>query len=134
MQIQGKARFRYPYPMSVRAIRGAIQVEENSSAAIQEAVLELLPEILRANQISSDSVISVFLTCTPDLNAEFPAAFAREIGFENVPLICGVEMAVPGSLPLVLRVMLHVESPVSKTEIKHIYLRGASVLRKDLAQ
>lgn len=134
MHIRGKARFRYPYPMSVRAIRGAIQVEENSSTAIKEAVLELLPEILRANEISADAVISVFLTCTPDLNAEFPAAFAREIGFENVPLICGVEMAVPGSLPLVLRVMLHVESTKSRVEIKHIYLRGASVLRKDLAQ
>jgi chorismate mutase len=96
--------------------------------------VELLPEILKVNDLSADDVISVLLTCTPDLTAEFPAAFAREIGFENVPLICSVEMAVPGSLPLVLRVMFHVECNKSKNEIKHVYLRGASVLRKDLAQ
>ena len=120
--------------MSVRAIRGAIQVEGNSSDAIRNGVIELLPEILKANELSTSSVISVLLTCTSDLNAEFPAAFAREIGFENVPLICGVEMAVPGSLPLVIRVMCHVESEKSKEEIKHIYLRGASALRRDLAQ
>lgn len=120
--------------MSVRAIRGAIQVEENSAAAIRSGVIELLPEILKANELLVGEVISVLLTCTPDLNAEFPAAFAREIGFESVPLICGVEMAVPGSLPLVIRVMCHVESSKSKEAIKHIYLRGASALRKDLAQ
>ena len=126
--------FRYPYPMSIKAIRGAIQVTENSATAIRDGVVELLPEILKVNDLSADDVISVLLTCTPDLTAEFPAAFAREIGFENVPLICGVEMAVPGSLPLVLRVMFHVECNKSKNEIKHVYLRGASVLRKDLAQ
>ena len=131
MQIRGKACFRYPYPMSVRGIRGAIQVEENSSTAIKAAVLELLPEILRVNEISADSVISVFLTCTPDLNAEFPAAFAREIGFESVPLICGVEMDVPGAMPLVIRVMLHAELPDTAN---HVYLRGAAALRRDLAQ
>lgn len=109
-------------------------MDANSSAAIRAAVMELLPEILRSNEVSAEDVISVFLTCTPDLDAEFPAAFAREIGFENVPLICGVEMAVPGSLPLVLRVMCHVESNKPKAQIKHIYLRGASVLRRDLAQ
>ena len=106
----------------------------NTPAEIESGVRELLPAILQANAITAEEVISVLLTCTPDLNAAFPAAFAREIGFESVPLICGVEMAVPGSLPLVLRVMLHVESAKSKAEIKHIYLRGASVLRKDLAQ
>ena len=120
--------------MAVRAIRGAIQVEQNSAEAIRSGVVELLPEILRANGISANEVISVFLTCTPDLNAEFPASFAREIGFQNVPLICGVEMAVPGSLPLVLRAMFHIESDKKAEEIRHIYLRGASVLRKDLAQ
>ena len=134
MCIRRNYLIRYPYPMSVRAIRGAIQVEENSAAAIRSGVIELLPEILKANEILVGEVISVLLTCTPDLNAEFPAAFAREIGFESVPLICGVEMAVPGSLPLVIRVMCHVESSKSKEAIKHIYLRGASALRKDLAQ
>ena len=118
---------------SLKAIRGAIQVESNSAEAIESGVKELLPAILEANSISRDDVISVILTCTPDLNAAFPAAFAREIGFGAVPLLCAVEMAVPGALPLVIRVMLHAELSKS-TEISHVYLRGAAILRKDLAQ
>lgn len=127
---------------AVKAIRGAIQVEQNSAAAIESGVKELLPAILEANEITREDVISVLLTCTPDLNAAFPAAFAREIGFGAIPLLCAVEMDVPGSLPLVIRVMLHVEMDVEmdaemngkKRAINHIYLRGASSLRKDLAQ
>jgi len=117
--------------MRLRAIRGAIQVEANTPEAIASGVHELLPAILKANEIKSEDVISVILTCTPDLNAAFPAAFAREIGFGAVPLLCAVEMDVPGSLPLVIRVLLHAElgSPAN-----HIYLRGATALRKDLAQ
>lgn len=118
---------------SLKAIRGAIQVEANSAEAIESGVKELLPAILEANSISREDVISVILTCTPDLNAAFPAAFAREIGFGAVPLLCAVEMAVPGSLPLVIRVMLHAEL-ANSTEVSHIYLHGAAALRKDLAQ
>ena len=77
------------------------------------------------------SIISVILTCTPDLNAAFPAAFAREIGFGSIPLLCAVEMDVPGALPLVIRTLLHVDMDSAPN---HIYLRGATVLRKDLAQ
>ena len=103
----------------------------NTPEEIASGVKELLPAILEANSISSEDVISVLLTCTPDLNAAFPAASAREIGFGAVPLLCAVEMDVPGALPLVIRVMLHAEL---ESEAKHIYLRGASVLRKDIAQ
>jgi chorismate mutase len=117
----------------VRAIRGAIQVTDNSSSAIESGVKELLPAILEANSIDRENVISVILTCTPDLNAAFPAAFAREIGFGAIPLICAVEIAVPGSMPLVIRTMLHVEMPVSQS-VSHVYLRGAAALRQDLAQ
>lgn len=117
----------------VRAIRGAIQVTENSASAIESGVKELLPAILGANSIDRESVISVILTCTPDLNAAFPAAFAREIGFGAIPLICAVEIAVPGSMPLVIRTMLHVEMPVNRS-VSHVYLRGAAALRQDLAQ
>jgi len=117
--------------MSLRAIRGAIQVDSNTPDAIESGVKELLPAILEANHLKPEGVISVILTCTPDLTAAFPAAFAREIGFGAVPLICAVEMDVPGALGLVIRVMLHaeLEAPAS-----HIYLRGATSLRKDLAQ
>ena len=120
--------------MSVRAIRGAIQVDENTSAAIREGVLELMPEILKSNNLTNNELISVFFTTTADLNADFPASFAREIGFENVPLICSVEIDVPGALPRVIRAMVHVECNLDRTQIKHIYLRGAAALRRDLAQ
>ena len=117
--------------MNLRAIRGAIQVGANTPEEISFGVKELLPAILQANSLTPERVISVLLTCTPDLNAAFPAASAREIGFGAVPLLCAVEMDVPGSLPLVIRVMMHAEL---ESEAKHIYLRGATVLRKDIAQ
>jgi chorismate mutase len=79
-------------------------------------------------------VISVILTVTPDLNAGFPAAYAREVGFQSVPLICAVEIDVPGALPRVLRVMLHCNTEREIEEIAHIYLHGATALRRDIAQ
>jgi chorismate mutase len=117
--------------MNLRAIRGAIQVGANTPEEIASGVKELLPAILAANALNADQVISVILTCTPDLNAAFPAAFAREIGFGAVPLLCAVEMDVPGALPLVIRVMLHAELG---EQPNHVYLRGATALRRDLAQ
>ena len=117
--------------MKLRAIRGAIQVGANTPEEIASGVKELLPAILQANSITAEEVISVILTCTPDLNAAFPAAYAREIGFGAVPLLCAVEMDVPGGMPLVIRVMLHAEL---KEGANHVYLRGAAALRRDLAQ
>ena len=89
--------------MSVRAIRGAIQVEANTPESIAAGTKELLAEILQANSLTPSSVISVILTATPDLNAAFPAAAAREVGFEAVPLLCAVEIDVPGALPRTIR-------------------------------
>lgn len=120
--------------MCVRAIRGAIQVDSNTVEEIHGGVRELLPEILRVNGITTDSVISVILTATPDLTADFPAAAAREIGFGGVPLLCASEIAVPGALPRVIRVMLHCTTEHSASEITHVYLKGAVSLRRDLAQ
>ena len=121
-------------PMSVRAIRGAVQVEENSALAIAAGTKELLAQILAANNLSVDSVISVLLTATPDLNAAFPAAAAREVGFESTPLLCAVEIDVPGALPRVIRAMVTVETELKGSEISHIYLGGAKALRRDIAQ
>ena len=120
--------------MPLKAIRGAIQVEENTIAAIHAGVTELLSEVLRSNGITPREVISVILTSTPDLTADFPAVGAREIGFGSVPLICASEIDVPGALPRVIRVMLHVWFEGSFGEIYHVYLRGAAALRRDLAQ
>jgi chorismate mutase len=120
--------------MSVRAIRGATQVEENSAIAIAAATKELLAEILRANELEVTQVISVLLTATPDLNAAFPAAAAREVGFESTPLLCAVEIDVPGALSRVVRAMVTVETDRTMAEISHIYLGGAKALRRDIAQ
>lgn len=121
-------------PMSVRAIRGAIQVEANSPESISAGTRELLLAVLEANQLSVDQVISVLLTATPDLNAAFPAAAAREVGFESTPLLCAVEIDVPGALERVVRAMFTVETDREMKEISHIYLGGAKVLRRDIAQ
>lgn len=120
--------------MSVRAIRGAIQVESNTVEQIHGGVKELLGAMLSANDLTAADMISVIFTATPDLNADFPAAAAREIGFGAVPLICASEINVPGALPRVIRVMLHCNSKAKMEDISHIYLGGAVALRRDLAQ
>ncbi len=119
---------------TVRAIRGAVQAQANTAEAIDAATKELLAQMLRANAITSDDFISVIFTVSPDLNAAFPASSARELGFTDVPLICSVEIGVPGSLERTIRIMAHVESDLKKSEINHIYLGGAKVLRRDIAQ
>jgi len=125
---------RYSLPMNVRAIRGATQVAANDPTSIGEGSKELLSAILKANELEISDVISVLLTASPDLNAAFPASAAREIGFQSVPLLCAQEINVPGALPRTIRVMLHCNSARSVQQIEHVYLHGASVLRKDLAR
>lgn len=120
--------------MNVRAIRGAIQVETNTIEDIHAGVHELLSEILHANNLFAEDVISVIFTATPDLTADFPAAAAREVGFGAVPLICATEIDVPGALHGVIRVMMHCNTRAKPDEISHIYLKGAVALRRDLAQ
>ena len=119
---------------SVRAIRGATQVGENTSAAIDAATRELVSEVMSTNGLEPSDVISIIFTMSPDLDAAFPAASARSLGFELVPLICAVEIAVPGSLPRTIRLMAHVNTEAKPSEISHIYLHGARSLRSDIAQ
>jgi chorismate mutase len=120
--------------MACRGIRGATTVESNSREAILAAAKELLSEVVRANGVEKEDVASAYFTTTPDLNAEFPAVTARQdFGWTNVALMCGHEMAVPGSLAMCLRVLLHVNTDRTQDEINHVYLRGASTLRPDLA-
>lgn len=109
-------------------------MEANSTEAISAGTKELLSEILKANGLAVEQVISVILTATPDLNAAFPAAAAREVGFEATPLLCAVEIDVVGALPRVVRAMVTVESEVKASDISHIYLAGAKALRRDIAQ
>ena len=120
--------------MAIRAIRGATQIERDDSAEMQEAVVELVSEMLRANALTSEDLISIIFTATPDIVSNFPAASARAMGLGDTPLLCAVEIAVLGSLPRTIRALLHCQSDRSKKQISHIYLRGTTVLRKDLAQ
>ena len=120
--------------MGIRGVRGATQVKENSAPEIGQAVAELLSKMIEENKINTSDLISIIFTATADLTADFPAVAARSIGLGDVPLLCAVEIDVPGSLPKVVRVLMHLNSDKSLSEIKHIYLNGASVLRKDLAQ
>ena len=117
--------------MLCRGIRGASTVEANSRETILEATAELLAAMVKANGIKPEDVVSAFFTTTPDLNAEFPALAARRLGWDDVPLLCGHEMAVPGSLPMCLRILVHVNTDKRADQIVHVYLRGARVLRPD---
>ena len=120
--------------MTVRAIRGAIQVDDDQREAILEATAELIAEVMSRNELTADDVISVLFTATPDLTAEFPALAARKTGFHAVPLMCATEIPVPGAMPRVVRLMAHVETDRPRSQIQHVYLRGAVALRLDIAQ
>jgi chorismate mutase len=119
--------------MAVRGIRGAITVDSDDPELIRAAARELMEEILRRNQIVEfDDVISAVFTTTADLVSTFPAEAARAIGMNQVPLLCALEIPVPGSMPRCIRVLLHINSERSPKEIEHVYLRDAKKLRPDL--
>jgi chorismate mutase len=118
----------------VRAIRGAIQVDADEREAILEATAELVAAVMDRNDLTADDVISVMFTATPDLSAEFPALAARKLGFHAVPLMCATEIPVPGAMPRIVRLMAHVETDQPRSDIQHVYLRGAVALRLDIAQ
>jgi chorismate mutase len=117
--------------VKLRALRGAITVEGNDADAILSATEELLHEVMQRNGLSPDDMVSCIFTCTDDLDAEFPAVAARRLGLSAVPLLCAREIGVPGALPGVIRLLLHYYAdPVM--EVKHVYLREAVSLRRDL--
>ncbi len=120
--------------MSVRAVRGATQVDADDRSLILEGVAELLREVMARNGLTPDDLVSVVFTATPDLRAEFPAYAARLIGISDVPLLCATEIDVPGAMPRVLRLLAHIETDRPRSEIRHVYLHGAAALRTDLPQ
>ena len=120
--------------MTVRAIRGAIQVDEDDRDAILEGTAELVSTVMSRNDLTTDDVISVLFTVTPDLTSEFPALAARKLGFHAVPLMCATEIPVKGAMPRVVRLMAHVDTGRPRSGIQHVYLRGAAALRQDIAQ
>jgi chorismate mutase len=116
----------------LRGIRGATTIETNTREAILEATQELLAALVEANDLTPDDVASAFFSATPDINAEFPALAARQIGWTHVALTCMTEMYVPGSLPMCIRILMHVNTTRRQDEVKFVYLRGARALRPDL--
>ena len=120
--------------MPVRGVRGAIQIDGDDREAILEGADELVREVLGRNGIEPDDLISIIFTATPDLTADFPAYAARRLGLTDVPLLCATEIAVPHAMPRVLRLLDHVETTRTRTEMRHVYLRGAAALRTDLPQ
>ncbi len=116
----------------VRAIRGAITVDRDARSEIEGATRELLSAILERNGVAPDDIISVIFTVTPDLTSTFPAQAARQLGWSNVPLLCTMEIPVPGALPRCIRVLMQVESSRAREAIDHVYLGGAEALRPDL--
>ena len=118
--------------MEVRGVRGATTSDSNSREDILLAAHDLITGIIEANEIVVDDVASILFSTTADLNAEFPAVAARNLGFTNTALECLVEMNVPGSLARCIRVLMHVNSDKQQKEIRHIYLKNAKSLRADL--
>lgn len=120
--------------MTIRGIRGAIDVPENTAEAIDHRTQELLRAMVAANNLDPRHIVSIFLTATVDLDAAYPAAAARAIGWTHIPLLDAQEIDVQGGMPRVIRVLMHVESEKSHDDIHHIYLGSAVSLRPDLTQ
>jgi chorismate mutase len=115
------------------ALRGATTVERDISADIAERTAELLGVVLDRNDVAIDDIVSIILTATPDLSADFPAAAARSIGLSHTPLLCCQEIAVDGAVERCVRVLLHVYLPAG-SDVHHVYLHGARQLRLDLPE
>lgn len=116
------------------AIRGAVQIDGDTQESIAAGVRDLCRAIVRDNSLAPDEIVSAFFTLTPDLRAEFPAKIARAEGWMDVPMICMQELDVPGALPRVCRVMLHVDRDRRAGAVHHVYLGGARALRPDLSR
>ena len=120
--------------MSVRGIRGAVNIASNTKEEILTKSRELLEAIVRENKLQAEDIACAIFTLTPDLNADFPAYAARQLGWRDVPLMCARELDVPGAMEKVIRVLLLVNSKIPASKIKHQYLGDTPQLRPDLAQ
>lgn len=117
---------------SLVALRGATTCSVDTPEAICEATVELITELLERNGAAPSDLVSVIFTSTPDLTSDFPATAARRLGLNDVPLLCAAEIAVAGSLPRCIRILAHLHTMTERKHLRHVYLRGATVLRTDL--
>jgi chorismate mutase len=114
------------------ALRGATTVDADTSEQVTERVTELLAEMLERNGIAHDDIVSVIFTATDDIVSMFPATAARKAGLGDVPLLCAQELAIQGSMPLTIRVLMHVHTSADRGQLRHVYLHKARSLREDL--
>jgi chorismate mutase len=118
--------------MSVRAARGAIRIEQDTAEHVISATGRLLSTMLERNEVDPDEIVSVFFTATEDLRSAFPAEAARRLGLGRVPLMCAQEIPVAGSMPRVVRILMHFHTDHAQADVVHPYLDGAESLRDDL--
>lgn len=120
--------------MAVRALRGAITVDVDDPTEIKSRTIDLLTTLFERNSLSGDDIISIFFTATDDLHSLPPAAAARDFGLVDVPLLCVQEMDAEVGPDLCVRMMLHIDTTKTRDELRHVFLRGATVLRPDLVE
>jgi chorismate mutase len=117
----------------VRALRGATTIDDDTPEQVQSRVKALMAALFERNDLAADDVISIMVTGTPDLRSFHPATAVRGFGLPDVPILGAQELEIEGSLPRCVRVLLHVETPRERRELRHVFLEGATVLRPDLA-
>ena len=119
---------------ALRALRGATTVDSDSADQVRARTIALLQEMVDRNNVDHDDIVSVLFTATDDIHSIFPAAAARDIGFGDVPLICARELDIVGATPLCIRVLMHLSTTLTRSELRHVYLEGAGGLRDDLPE
>jgi len=119
-------------PPAVRALRGATTIDVDSTGHIEGRVVSLLAQMIERNEVDHEDIISIFFTATADVVSTFPATAARTFGLGDVPLICAQELSITGATPMCIRVMMHLATGRSRSELHHVYLEGARGLRDDL--
>ena len=117
----------------MRAVRGAITVERDDAELVAAATRELLTALVERNSLASEHVISAIFTVTPDITSDYPARAARELGWVEVPLLCALEIPIPEGVARCIRVLLHIETDLPRSALRHVYLRDARGLRPDLS-
>lgn len=118
----------------VRALRGATTIDADTADDVRSRTIALLEQMIERNGVDHEDIISVLFTATDDIHSMFPASAARDIGFGDIPLICARELDITGATPLCIRVLMHLTTGRSRSELRHVYLEGASGLRDDLPE
>jgi chorismate mutase len=121
-------------PTAVRALRGATTFDVDEVEHVSRRVVALMEELIDRNGVDHEDIISIVFTATEDLTCMFPATAARKIGLGDVPLLCARELSIEGAAPRCIRVLMHLDTEHSRSELRHVYLEGARGLRDDLPE